>query len=181
VTAISEILAGKRRGLPRPEWVASFVLACQYLAARAEPGRRDQGLAILRYWTAIHAAHTPAADGPPAAWQLTAAQRAFFAGHGPHSQILITRAENGHPHARYRAALLLATDPSRIDQAAELLTELASTGYPPALDLLAILARSKRIPADPEPAGQPASPAAREIEAAHPAAEHQRTGGNRPG
>ena len=71
VTAISEILAGKRRGLPRPEWVASFVLACQYLAARAEPGRRDQGLAILRYWTAIHAAHTTVAGGPAGLWQLT--------------------------------------------------------------------------------------------------------------
>ncbi len=177
--AISEILAGKRRGMPSSGWVASFVLACQYQSVRAGRRRRDQGLAILSHWSAIYAAHAPAGPGPLPAWHLTGEQRAFLDSHGPYSQILIARAEQGHPHARYRVALLMATDPDRTDQAAIVLTEVAGTGHPLALDLLEILARSKRAAGTKDAHDQPGSTAARDAgRLAHQLADEARVRGS---
>jgi hypothetical protein len=109
---------------------------------RSRPCRRDQGLAILTHWKAIYAAHSAVGSGPSPAWQLTEAQRAFAATHGPHSGTLITGAELGHPHARYRLAILLATSPDHADDAASLIADLAGTGHAPSLDLLDILMRN---------------------------------------
>jgi hypothetical protein len=156
---ISEVLAGKRQGPPSFDWVASFVLSCQRFAVRDRPARRDQGTTILAHWAAIYGAHVDewgaaapatvasgavasgaAAAGArrevPAAYRIPADQEEFVSTHGPHGQVLLARARRGHPHARYCVALLLATDPARIDEAAWLLIEVASTGHALALDLL---------------------------------------------
>lgn len=134
---ISEILSGKRQGLPSFDWVASFVLACQRFAVQARPGRRDQGMAILPHWTSIYAAHlrNDPADYP-AEYQLPPHQQDFVLSHGPYGQVLLARAQRGHPHARYRVAVLLATDPALTTEAAGLLIDVASTGHPLSLDLL---------------------------------------------
>jgi hypothetical protein len=134
-TAISEILSGKRKNMAAMEWVASFVLSCQLHAVMARSDRRDQGTTILPHWAAIHAAHLAPA-GPATRYQLAPDQQAHVTSHGPYGQLLIRRAQRGHPCARYRIALLLATDPDLADQAAGMLIDVASTGHPLALDLL---------------------------------------------
>jgi len=140
LTALSEILAGKRRCVPSFSWVASFVLSCQRYAVTDRPGRRDQGTTILPHWHAIYSAHATGAHAASVAavsgYQLSPQQQAYICGHGPHGEILISRAQHGHPHARYRVALLLATDESRMAEATGILIETASTGHPLALDLL---------------------------------------------
>lgn len=142
---MSEVLSGKRLGPPSFDWVASFVLSCQRFAVRDRPARRDQGTTILAHWAAIYAAHVgewgaaPEAGAGPtgaAAYRVPADQERFVSSHGPHGQVLLARARRGHPHARYCVALLLATDPARIEEAAWLLIEVASTGHALALDLL---------------------------------------------
>ncbi len=49
-TAVSEILGGKRKGPPRFDWIASFVLSCQRLASEKGVISRDPGIAILPEW-----------------------------------------------------------------------------------------------------------------------------------
>jgi hypothetical protein len=146
---MSEVLSGKRLGPPSFDWVASFVLSCQRFAVRDRPGRRDQGTTILAHWAAIYAAHVgewsavatasaaQASGGcTAAAYRVPADQEEFVSSHGPHGQVLLARARRGHPHARYCVALLLASDPVRIEEAAWLLIEVAGTGHALALDLL---------------------------------------------
>lgn len=152
LTAVSEILAGKRKHLPTFDWVASFVLSCQRWAVETRTIKNDRGTTILSAWCAIRAEHAAAASpdqhppqsaggadpprtGQPAAYQLAPDQQAFIAGHGPHGLALLARAQQGHPDARYRVALLLATDPDRT-AATSLLIDAAATGHPPSLDLL---------------------------------------------
>lgn len=143
LAAISEILAGKRRGLPTFDWVANYVLSCQRHAVRQRLGRRDQGTTVLPYWLNIYALHAADAAGDASAaaearsaYQLTRHQRDFVLAHGPYGKTLLARAQLGHPHARFRVALLLACDPGRTGEAVALLIGLASTGHPLALDLL---------------------------------------------
>lgn len=146
---MSEVLSGKRLGPPSLDWVASFVLSCQRFAVQDRPARRDQGTTILAHWAAIYAAHVgewgaeaPASGGGATAesavavYRVPADQEEFVASHGPHGHVLLARARRGHPHARYCVALLLATDPARIEEAAWLLIEVAGTGHALALDLL---------------------------------------------
>jgi hypothetical protein len=158
LTAVSEILSGKRQGLPSFNWVASFVLSCQRYAVDDRPGRRDQGTTILPHWHAIYSAH--AAGAHPAdleaaaasGYRLSPLQRDYLCGHGPHGEVLVSRAQHGHPHARYRVALLLATEESRIAEATGILIDTASTGHPLALDLLDVR--------EVVPSGWPRSPGA---------------------
>ncbi len=147
---ISEVLSGKRLGPPSFDWVASFVLSCQRFAVQDRPARRDQGTTILAHWAAIYAAHVgewragerggvgggAAGACGVAGYRIPAGQEEFVLRHGPHGQVLLARAGRGHPHARYCVALLLATDPALIDEAAWLLIDVASTGHALALDLL---------------------------------------------
>lgn len=136
-SAISEILSGKRQGLPAFDWVASYVLSCQRHAVGCRHGRRDQGTTILRPWASIYAAHladTP--SGATAAFCLPQHQQDFLSTHGPYGRTLLARAQRGHPHARYRAALLLACEPGLTNEALGLLIDVASAGHPLALDLL---------------------------------------------
>ncbi len=158
LTAISEILSGKRQGMPSFDWVASFVLSCQRLAVKARLGRRDQGTTILSHWADIYAAHVAAeadssanghepgdrqsaAPAPLAGvqherYQLPRHHHDFILSHGPYGRVWLARAQQGHPHARYRVALLMATDPYRNGDATALLIDVASTGHPLSLDLL---------------------------------------------
>jgi hypothetical protein len=153
LTAVSEILAGKRKRLPTFDWTASFVLSCQRAAVEERVIKNDRGTTILPAWFAIrarHAAdartdeHLPPSDefaGPPRVEQpitcrLTPDQRAFIAGHGSHGLALLARAQQGHPDARYRIALLLATDPGHSVAATSLLINVAATGHALSLDLL---------------------------------------------
>jgi hypothetical protein len=152
LTAVSEILAGKRKRLPTFEWVASFVLSCQRSAVEERVIKNDRGTTILPAWFAIRAEHaaavgwdgqSPSADsdgtpggGLPVTCQLPPDQQAFVASHGPHGLALLGRAQRGHPDARYRVALLMATDPQRVSAATSLLIDVAATGHVPSLDLL---------------------------------------------
>ncbi len=153
LTAVSEILAGKRKHPPTLDWTASFVLSCQRWAVEQEIIRYDPGTAILAAWSAIltrhmtgtssgprpaHAADStnPAGTGQLPRWQLTADQRDFIASHGPYGQVLLARAQQGHPDARYRAALLLATDRARTSEAETLLLDAVAAGHAPSLALL---------------------------------------------
>lgn len=63
-------------------------------------------------------------------------QHEFLRAHGPYGETLPARAQRGHPHARYRVALLLACDRELSEQGAALLIDVATTGHPLALDLL---------------------------------------------
>lgn len=141
--AISEILGGKRRGLPTFDWVANYVLSCQRHAAGQRPGRRDQGTTVLAYWLNIYALHAADAAGDATraaeartAYQLPQHQQDFVLTHGSYGETVVARAQLGHPHARFRVALLLACDPGQTDEAVALLIDVASTGHPLALDLL---------------------------------------------
>jgi hypothetical protein len=152
LTAVSEILAGRRKHLPTFDWTASFVLSCQRAALEDRVIKNDRGIAILPAWFAIrarHAAnlsaagHLPSEDradlpcaGQPIACQLRQDQRALIAGHGPHGLALLARAQQRHPDARYRVALLLATDPEHTAAATSLLIDVAATGHALSLDLL---------------------------------------------
>lgn len=154
LTAISEILAGRRRRLPTFDWVASYVLSCLRHAVEQRPGRRDQGPTILPNWLDIYSLHAADAAGDAAAvaearkaYQLPRHQQDFLLTHGPYGEILIARAQLGHPHARFRVALLLGCDPGRAEEAVALLIDVAGTGHPLALDLLDAF-RDK-----PQPAG----------------------------
>jgi hypothetical protein len=157
LSAVSETLSGKRRGMPSFSWVASFVLSCQLYAVNDHPGRRDQGTTILPHWHAIYSAHATATQATAthgtgveavSGYRLSPQQQSYLGSHGPHGEVLIGRAQRGHPHARFRVALLLATDESRVAEATGILIETASTGHPLALDLLDV-----REPAPPGPPG----------------------------
>lgn len=148
--AISEILSGKRQGLPAFDWVASYVLACQRHAVGCRHGRRDQGTTILRPWANIYAAHFADAASATAAFRLPQHQQDFLLSHGSYGKTLLARAQRGHPHARYRVALLLACDPALTEDAVGLLIDVASTGHPLALDLLD---DGREAPQPPGPAG----------------------------
>lgn len=128
-------------------WVASYVLAAQRHAVEQRSSRRDQGATILPSWKKIYDAHVAdaayderrfASGGGEGrtAYQLPRHQQDFLLTHGSYAQTLLARAQLGHPHARFRVALVMATDPDLADQAIALLIDVASTGHPLALDLL---------------------------------------------
>ena len=112
----------------------------------------DRGTTILSAWFVIRAQHaavasadggSPCAGGGrtpstelPAAYRLPPDQQAFLASHGPHGLALLARAQQGHPDARYRVALLLATDLEHTVAATSLLIDVAATGHALSLDLL---------------------------------------------
>jgi hypothetical protein len=145
---ISEILAGKRRGLPASEWVASFVLACQRCAVNVGILDDDPGPSSLPGWQdRLRAAKATGASGGPSAPQPRSApdhvpvllpprHRAFVSGHGPYADHLLVRAKAGDPDALYRVALLLGTDPDRTSDAQSLLLQAAADGHRPSIDLL---------------------------------------------
>lgn len=136
LTAISETLAGKRKGLPALDWVASFVLSCQRWAFQERLIGHDPGTRVLPAWARLHQAHAAASTWLTRTGRLSSAQREFIASHGPYGPILLALAQYGDPDAFYRIALLLATDPSRGDDALALLLAAAAAGSAPALDLL---------------------------------------------
>lgn len=143
VGAISEVLAGKRQRLPKFDWVANCVLSFLRHAVGQRPGRRDQGTSVLPYWLTIYALHAADAAGDAlrgaeirTAYQSPRHQQDFVLTHGAYGRTLLSRAQQGHPHARFRVALLLACDPERSNEAVALLIDVASTGHPMALDLL---------------------------------------------
>jgi hypothetical protein len=136
---ISEVLSGGRKGMQSFDWVASYVLSCLRCAARCRPGRRDQGTTILARWADIYAAHVAAGGGGgerTGAYGLPQHVRDLVLTYGPYGKVLLARAELGHPHARFRVAVMLACDPALADEAGDLLVDVAITGHPLALDLL---------------------------------------------
>lgn len=154
VSAISEILAGKRQRLPTFDWVASFVLGCQRWAVGVGVAAHDPGTSSLPEWASRRAAHAePAAPaaagagrdsppgqrggaGPVSRVPLPPQQRAFIANHGPYGAALLSHAQAGNPDAIYRVALLLGTDAALREDAEALLLYAAAAGHPQSFDLL---------------------------------------------
>jgi hypothetical protein len=149
--AISEVLTGKRKGLPTPEWVASFVLSCQQWACRIQAIRDDPGPSTLPEWyaalrtacrtlTATQSESGPKTGSgyrcPPSTVQLTPAQREAVEGYGPPGQALTGQLPTGDPEAVYRVALLLGTFPAHVDAAHALLLQAAAAYHGAALELL---------------------------------------------
>ncbi len=116
VSTISEVLGGKRKGLPPLDWVASFVLCCQRHAYERHLLSRDPGTSSLPWWARQLAQHEGDSApqphiGPCKVW-LSPDQQVFVASHGPHGLILLEAAHAGDPDATYRVAILLGTDPA---------------------------------------------------------------------
>lgn len=146
-TAISEILGGKRKGLPSFDWVASFVLSCQRWAVEQGIIACDPGASTLADWARRRAAHDvgvvirrrdplTAAGVPAETGQIAQQLHAFIASHGEFGSVLLGNAQQGDPSAIYRVALLLATDPARNMQAVPLLITACTAGNTDAMDLL---------------------------------------------
>ena len=146
-TAISEILGGKRKGLPSFDWVASFVLSCQRFAVEQGIVARDPGTSTLPEWARRRAAHDVGAvialarpavseESPAPTGQIPPQLHSFIASHGDFGAVLLTRAQQGDPAAIYRVALLLATDESRNIQSVPLLIAACASGNTDAIDLL---------------------------------------------
>lgn len=155
VSAISEVLAGKRKRLPSFDWVASFVLCCQRLASGIQVSQDPGTTSLPRWldrWKAAQAGPGDAGAGGDRSLRpepLPAYQKTFLAGHGPYGQILIDQAQAGDCDAICRVAILLATDPAHGDAAQALLLRAAGAGHARSLTLL-----------DDNPAGLPPSAAA---------------------
>ncbi len=150
-TAISEILGGKRKGLPSFDWVASFVLSCQRFAVEQGIVARDPGPSTLPEWARRRAAHDAGAGAgfarPPAeqssseehataTGQIPPQLHSFIASHGDFGPVLLARAQQGDAAAIYRVALLLATDDCRNIQSVPLLIAAGASGNTEAMDLL---------------------------------------------
>jgi hypothetical protein len=147
-TALSEILTGKRRGLPSADWVASFVLSCQRYAAMVGISP-DPGRATLPGWQArLRGAQADAGGKARNGYAATSPlpvlvsvslpprHQVFVADHAPYGSRLLASVEAGHPDAIYRVAMLLGTDRKRSDDALSLLVQLAAAGHQPSIDLL---------------------------------------------
>jgi hypothetical protein len=70
VTAISEVLNGRRAGLPRAAWVVTFVLSCQRRAVETgvldtDPGTQTVPDWIQRWRQAWATTQTTRAESPP--------------------------------------------------------------------------------------------------------------------
>jgi len=105
-TAISEVLAGRRKGLPSAAWLASFVLSCQRRAWETGVTARDPGIDTLPDWQArLCAAHTIPAPENPA---VPARSRPDTVRPGPHTAVLPLPDPDGResddPFAVHRAA-----------------------------------------------------------------------------
>lgn len=147
-TAISEILSGKRKGLPSFDWVASFVLSCQRHAVEQGIVARDPGTSTLPEWARRRAAHdvgaalaltkpgAPSEKSTTASGQIPPQVHEFVASHGTYGSVLLARAQQGDPAAIYRVALLLATDERRNIQSVSLLIAACAAGNTEAMDLL---------------------------------------------
>ncbi len=154
VSTISEVLGGKRKGLPSFDLVASFVLCCQRHAYDRYLLSRDPGTSSLPWWARQRAQHEGKSApqphlGPCKVW-LSPDQQVFVAGHGPHGLILLEAAHAGDPDATYRVAILLATDPAHHDKAVNLLLQAVAAHHVLASDFL-----------DANPSNLPPSQAAR--------------------
>ena len=170
VSAISEVLAGKRKHLPSFDWIASFVLCCQRWALEVGASSYDPGTRTLPFWARRRAACSRSSDGgtsaqgeagdlippprrgagPTCTVRPPPHQRAFLEAHGPYGRTLVHRAQAGHRDAVYQMALLLGTDPARRRDAEALLVAAAAALYTPAVDLL-----------EENPTGLPSSEVAR--------------------
>jgi hypothetical protein len=159
VSAVSEILGNKRKGLPGFTWVATFVRCCQQWAYSHGAKADDPGISSLPGWAQRRAECAAMSDGDGTAERapvtrrgpaqscpvlLPPPQRKFVASHGPHGQLLVRYAHEGRPEAVYHVALLLGTDPAFQGDALGLLLQAAAAEYQPAQDLLD--ANAARLP-----------------------------------
>ena len=163
-STISNILRGKRHGLPDPHWVTAYVLCCQVIGK--ENGLPDPGIASLVQWqkqlrrreeesraaglyvrrgyrpesrsqaSDRFRATTPPREPAATPAALTTAQQTVILGYAPYGLTLLQRLAQGDPEAIYQSALLLASDPGGSEGAVNLLTKAASTNHPCALELL---------------------------------------------
>jgi hypothetical protein len=153
IATLSAVLNGKRKRLPGPGLVASFVLSCQRAFWEATKTGDDPGPANLPGWfAALRAAHNADADAatgenagsadpparlcPPSAVRLTPAQRQRVESYGRYALTLIGELQAGDPAAVYRVALLLGTDPDHTDAARALLLHAAAAEHAAAFELL---------------------------------------------
>jgi hypothetical protein len=136
VSAISEILADKRKGLPSFPWIATFVLCCNQWASEIGTIAADPGRDVLPEWAKRRELAEQARTAGPAARsrgprgiRLPQHLRDFLADHGPYGRALIQQVADGDAEAIFRTAVLLGTDPVHRDEALALLLQAGASQH----------------------------------------------------
>lgn len=164
-SALSEILNGRRVGLPTSAWVASFVLSCEQYAWKVGKSATTPGPDSLPAWheklEAAEAAagadqptvsaETPSFDvlsfePPPVngtadgaavpGFTLTSSEADHMSGLGAYGQALLAELEEGNADAAYRVAVVLASTAAHREAGTSLLMGPATIGHRLALALL---------------------------------------------
>jgi hypothetical protein len=136
VSAISEILADKRKGLPSFPWIASFVLCCNQWASEIGTIAADPGRDVLPEWAKRRElAEQPGTAAPdarsrrPPGIRLPKHLRDFLADHGPYGRALAQQVEDGDAEAIFHTTILLGTDPAHRDEALALLLQAEASKH----------------------------------------------------
>jgi len=145
-SCISEVLHGKRKGLPSSRFVASFVLSCTYERWNVR-GDCVLDRRVLQPWQAqlqfarlaAAAEAAPVSGTAPGAvpprW-LPAAERGFVRAHGPEGRAILAGLRGGDAEACYRAGMLLVSEPSFAQTGMALLIDAAGARHEGALAVL---------------------------------------------
>lgn len=152
-SGISEVLHGKRKGLPSSRFVASFVLSCNYERWNTR-GDCSIDRSILLPWQVrlqlarMAAEPNTSAPRPPSApaategrvampsrW-LPSAEHAFISGQGPEGRAILAGLRDGEADACYRAGLLLVSEPDFTQTGMTLLLDAAGSSHEAALEVL---------------------------------------------
>jgi hypothetical protein len=139
-SAISEIMAGKRKHLPQADWLAIFVLSCQHFGFSVGALTDDAGMDGVHVWQeklrSAQLRGSGAASWPDAAFRLPDEQREYLADYGPVGIALRDRAESGDLEAMYIVALLLGVHRPMSRAAMMLLLRASAAGHCAAVELL---------------------------------------------
>lgn len=164
-SALSEILNGRRVGLPTSAWVASFVLSCKQYAWKVGKSTVTSGPDSLPEWQEKLEAAEAAAGVPPdepsseavspdvlsfeprspngtadaaqvPGFTLTSSEADYVAGLGAYGQALLAELKDGNPDAAYRVAVVLASTAAHREAGTSLLMGPATIGHRLALALL---------------------------------------------
>jgi hypothetical protein len=164
-SALSEILNGRRVGLPSSAWVASFVLSCeQYAWNVGKSTVKPEGAGLPAWQEKLEAAEAAAGVTPDEplpepvspdvlsfepgspegsadetgvpGFTLTPAEADYMAALGPYGRTLRAELKDGNPDAAYRVAVVLTATTVHREAGTSLLMGPATIGHRLALALL---------------------------------------------